>query len=63
MVVENRNLGSPNHLEIDYGYVSALDDTLPWDGPLTLSEGEDPDAVFIINQDGRLIISEENTKP
>lgn len=47
LLVENRNSESPNHSGNNNGASSGyleLNDTLPWDGLLTLAESEDSDA-------------------
>lgn len=55
LLVENRNSESPHHHVINDGASTSgsfeLNDTLPWDGLLTLGEGEDSDAVIIISED------------
>lgn len=61
LLVESRNSESPNHCGINdgasrSGYLE-LNDTLPWDGLLTVGESEDSDVVFIISGDDRLDVS------
>lgn len=55
LLVENRNSESPNHHVINDGASTSgyleVNETLPWDGLLTLGEGEDSDAVIIISGD------------
>lgn len=55
LFLENRNSESPQHHVINDGASTSgcleLNETLPWDGLLTLGEGEDSDAVIIISED------------
>ncbi|KAM7423444.1 hypothetical protein PAMA_000003 [Pampus argenteus] len=61
LLVENRNSESPNHFGINDGVSRSgnldLNDTLPWDGLLTVGESGDSDVVFIISGDDRLDVS------
>lgn len=61
LLVENRNLESPNNCGIndgasESGYLD-LNDTVLWDGLPTVGESEDSDIVVILSADDRLDVS------
>ncbi|TKS66013.1 hypothetical protein D9C73_000069 [Collichthys lucidus] len=62
LLVENRNSESTYHHFINDGASTSgnleLDETLPWDGLLTLGEGEDSHAVIFVGE-GRLDVTED----